>query len=233
MEINQITNHSHTLPNKVQSPINKASGTTFADVMSSLTRAQETKSEQSVKPSVESEYKMHTNKGDQVIDLEKYLSPKIVPGHNNLLDAPLLLPTEHNVNVLSKYSQEAVQALMQEYNIPAAPSSISFDPEGKLQLPADYPHAAVLRQALAEHPHVERALSTTAAVASHYAGMLEARAFSDEMSVARTQADRDRVAEKYSYLFDPNRPDKEIVLVFLENGDLVLKEKQAQQSLVK
>ncbi len=28
----------------------------------------------------------------------------------------------------------------------------------------------------------------------------------DEMSTARTQADRDRIIEKYSYLFDDNRP---------------------------
>jgi len=54
---------------------------------------------------------------------------------------------------------------------------------------------------------------------------MEGQPFRDEMSTARNQADRSRIAEKYSYLFDDNRPDKQITLTFLEDGSMLLGEK--------
>jgi hypothetical protein len=42
------------------------------------------------------------------------------------------------------------------------------------------------------------------------------------MSTARTQADRDRIVEKYSYLFDDNRQPVHIIFSFLDNGSMLV-----------
>jgi len=42
------------------------------------------------------------------------------------------------------------------------------------------------------------------------------------MSTARTQADRDRIVEKHSYLFDDNHPPTHIVLSFLHGGSMLV-----------
>lgn len=55
---------------------------------------------------------------------------------------------------------------------------------------------------------------------------MEAQPFRDEMSTARSQADRDRIVEKYSYLFDDNRAGKQIILTFLADGSMLLGEKK-------
>ena len=169
---------------------------------------------------------MDTNQGRSDFDLDEYFSPSEKSGPVNIEDIPLILPTAHNVDTLTKYSEQKFQSLLAQYNIPAAPAQIEFDQEGNLVLPNDYPYAAQLKQALRDNPDTEEALRTTAAVASHYAGILEGQPFRDEMSTARSQADRDRIAAKYSYLFDENRPPKQIVLTFLDDNRLVLAQKR-------
>jgi len=56
---------------------------------------------------------------------------------------------------------------------------------------------------------------------------MEGQPFRDEMSTARTQADRDRIIEKFSELFDDNRPGKQIILTFLEDGNMLVGERKA------
>ena len=165
---------------------------------------------------------MNTTKGNIEVNLDEYLSSKRTPESSSILDVPLLLPSAHNVDTLSKYSEQKVKALLAQYNIPTPPKTIQFDSSNQLVLPADYPHAAQLKQALNENPTVEKALQTTAALASHYAGIMEGQPFRDEMSTARSQADRDRIIEKYSYLFDDNRASKQIILSFLEDGSMLV-----------
>lgn len=172
-------------------------------------------------------YDMNTNHGDQKINLEDYLTPKTVSASVSLMDIPLLLPTAHNIDTLSTFSEEQFKGLLQQYNIPAPPATIEFDAEGKLVLPTDYPYASELKQAFSDNPGVENALRTTAALASHFAGIMEGAAFRDEMSTARNQADQDRIVQKYSYLFDDNRPAAQIVLAFLEDGSMLVGEKNA------
>lgn len=168
-------------------------------------------------------FMMNTNKADQEeINLDEYLTPGPV---NNLDDVSLLLPTAHNIDTLSKYSQEEFKQLLEQYNIPS-PATIEFDNHGQLVLPADYAYSAQLKHAFSENPKVENALRTTAALASHYAGIMEGQPFRDEMSIARTQTDRDRIVEKYSYLFDDNRPGKQIVLTLLEDGNMLVGERK-------
>ena len=189
----------------------------FANVMASVEEDTDMSLESSKSPS------MDTNQGHQSMDLDEYFSPNT---HSkapiNLLDLPLLLPTAHNVDTLSKYSEGKFKDLLSEYNIPSPPTSIEFDAEGKLVLPKDYPYASELKQAFDEHPEVEKALSTTAALASHYAGIMEGAGFRDEMSTARSQAEQDRSVQKYSYLFDDSRPATQIILAFAEDGSMLV-----------
>lgn len=177
-------------------------------------------------PSTSAVFSMDTSQGDQQeINLDEYLTPRAQPGSVNLNDIPLLLPTAHNIDTLTKYSQNEFKALLSQYGIPSPPESIEFNTEGQLVLPEDYAYSARLTQALTEHPKVENALHTTAAIASHYAGIMEGQPFRDEMTTARNQADRDRIIDNYSYLFDDNRPAIQIVLSFLDDGSMLLGEK--------
>lgn len=168
---------------------------------------------------------MDTNHGKISLDIGDYLTAPPQPGPVDLKSIPLLLPTEHNINTLSKHSEEAFRAFLSENGIPTPPSSIKFDAEGKLVLPADYPFADELSRALDENPGVEKALQTSAALASHYADIMEGAAFRDEMATARNAADQERIVQKYSHLFDDNRPGVQIVLSFLNDGSLLVGEK--------
>lgn len=200
----------------------------FADYLDALqttvSQRVEENSETSTKPTVN----MDTNQGSVAMNLDEYFSPKgPATGPVNLLDVPLLLPTAHNVDTLANYSEQKVKVLMEQYDIPTPPATIEFDQQGQMVLPPDYAYATQLEQAFKENPQVEEALRTTAALASHYAGIMEAQPFRDEMSTARTQADRDRIVEKYSYLFDDNRPPIHIVLSFLDDGSMLVGGKQS------
>jgi len=218
------TNHaisgSYSNENQASSEVVKSND--FSNVMSTV----------ETKTSVESDpYKslpMDTNQGHQKMNLDDYFSPRAPSqAHVNIMDIPLLLPTAHNVDTLSKYSEGKFKDLLSEYNIPSPPTSIEFDAEGKLVLPKDYPYASELKQAFDEHPEVEKALSTTAALASHYAGITEGAAFRDEMSTANSQADQERIVQKYSYLFDDNRPAAQIILAFAEDGSMLVGQSRA------
>ncbi|UUO21958.1 hypothetical protein FGD67_01135 [Colwellia sp. M166] len=222
MEIKNTVFQSHSQGVQQSEPLN--SNSNFYDIFAAY---QEKYAVEEVEKSNEhAVFNMNTTQGDQQeINLDEYLTPGLQSGSVNLNDIPLLLPTAHNIDTLSKYSQKEFNALLAKYDIPSPPATIEFDTEGKLVLPTDYAYAAELKQAFAENPKVENALRTTAALASHYAGIMEGQAFRDEMSIAKTQADRERIADKYSYLFDDNRQGKHIILRFLDDGSMLLGEK--------
>ena len=224
MQVSNATNSTYQSVNNDEPLVQRnEQGTSFANVMA------ETRPHQVADGSSEDQnmvFSMDTSQGHNKINLDKYLDPTPQSGHIDIRDIPLLLPTEHNINTLSKYSEDKFKGLLQEYNIPSPPATIEFDNEGKLVLPSGYPYSAELRSALEENPSVENALSTTAALASHYAGIMEGAAFRDEMSTARNQADQDRIVQKYSYLFDDNRPRAQIVLAFLNDGSMLVGEKE-------
>tara|TARA_R110001599_G_scaffold235400_1_gene434585 strand:+ start:5831 stop:6511 length:681 start_codon:yes stop_codon:yes gene_type:complete len=226
MQINTAMNTIHHLSSNNDQYSKKAQdGVNFANVMT--TEQSVASSEKNGNVSSSTAYVMDTNQGDQKINLENHLTPKPIPASVNLMDIPLLLPTAHNIDTLSKFSEEQFKGLLKQYDIPSPPETIEFDGEGKLVLPADYPYATELKQAFDDNPGIENALRTTAALASHYAGIMEGAAFRDEMSTARSQADQDRIVQKYSYLFDDNRPAAQIVLAFLEDGSMLVGEKNA------
>ena len=225
MQISNVTNSIYQLSsNDEQYSQTNDQGLSFANVIAA-TKSEQLDNESSA--NVGEVFAMDTNHGHNNINLDEYLTPKPHSGPVDLKDIPLLLPTAHNIDTLSKYSEAKFKDLLQQYNIPSPPSTIEFDGEGKLVMPADYPHAAELRQALEDNPGTENALKTTAALASHYAGIMEGQAFRDEMSTARSQADQDRIVQKYRYLFDDNRPQAQIVLAFLDDGSMLVGEKNA------
>jgi vancomycin resistance protein YoaR len=224
MYINNHTNLANqTLFETNKNSVNLSGGATFEDYMeamqSTISKKDSVADEASTKPTIP----MDTTKGSLELNLDDYFAPKS-PSNKpmNLFDVPLLLPSAHNVDTLAKYSEQKVKDLMQQYNIPKPPATIEFDQQGQLVLPQDYPYAAQLKHAFNENPQVEKALSTTAALASHYAGIMEGQPFRDEMSTARTQADRDRIVEKHGYLFDDNKPSIQIVLSFLDDGSMLI-----------
>lgn len=221
----EITNSAfHTQIQGSHQVGNAKSGSDFAQILAGYQPNKTESSKNEIRS--ESVYNMNTNQGNNDVNLDEYLTngPQTTPA--SLKDVELLLPTAHNVDTLAKYSQEKFKDLLSQYNIASPPETISFDNEGKIVIPADYPYTAQLKQALTENPIVENALRTTAALASHYTGIMEAQPFRDEMATARSQADRDRIIEKYSYLFDDDRPAKQIILSFLEDGSLLLGEKK-------
>lgn len=224
MYVNNQTNEiNQTLMDTNQVAKKTTSNNVFSDYMETLQASAATKVSTTDETATEFTFSMNTNKGSKDINLDDYFAAKS-PSEKpiNLLDIPLLLPTAHNVDTLAKYSEQKVKNLMEEYNIPTPPDTLEFDQEGQLVLPLDYPYSTQLKHALYENPQVEKALHTTCALASHYAGIMEGQPFRDEMSTARTQADRDRIVEKYSYLFDDNRPSIEIVLSFLDDGSMLV-----------
>lgn len=225
MQISNVTNSIYQLSsNDDQFSQKTEQSTRFANVIAATT-SQQISDDASMQHG--EMFEMDTNQGHSKINLDEYLTPKPHSGPVDLKDIPLLLPTAHNIDTLSKYSEAKFKDLLQQYNLPSPPATIEFDGEGKLVMPADYPHAAELREALEENPGTENALRTTAALASHYAGIMEGQAFRDEMSTARSQADQDRIVQKYSYLFDDNRPQAQIVLAFLDDGSMLVGDKSS------
>ena len=79
-------------------------------------------------------FAMDTNQGQSKVNLDEYLNPTPKSGSIDIRDITLLLPTEHNINTLSKYSEAKFKDLLQHYNIPSPPATIEFDGEGKLIL---------------------------------------------------------------------------------------------------
>lgn len=222
MQVSSVTNSIYQQATNEDSIVKKHNhNTRFANVMAAASHLSVGDSN-TVPNGV---FAMDTSQGHNKINLDEYLNPTPQAGPVDIRDIPLLLPSEHNINTLSKYSEAKFKDLLQQYDIPSPPETIEFDGEGKLKLPFDYPYSAELRSALEENPGVENALSTTAALASHYAGIMEGAAFRDEMSTARNQADQERIVQKYSYLFDDNRPQAQIVLAFLDDGSMLVGEK--------
>jgi len=220
-DANNSISNSYSNTNQASSETSKSND--FSNIMSSVQTNAKTGVDSSTLPA------MDTNQGHQKMSLDDYFSTTPSQAPVSLMDIPLLLPTAHNLDTLSKYSEAKFKDLLSEYNIPSPPISIEFDAEGELVLPNDYAYASELKQAFAEHPEVEKALSTTAALASHYAGIMEGAAFRDEMSTARSQTDQDRIVQKYSYLFDDNRPAAQIVLAFTEDGSMLVGQSNARQ----
>lgn len=163
-------------------------------------------------------YPMDTNKGKTDIDLNSYFEPQ--SGPVDLDSIPLLMPTASNIETLQNHISSVMPDFLSEYGIPEAPSSIQYDMEGKIVLPADYPYSEEFKDALEQEPQLAKQLQTVNALASHYAAMQESLPFHEAASQAESQAELDAIIEQFSYLFDDNRRYPEITLQFSKEGSL-------------
>lgn len=162
-----------------------------------------------------------TDAGSKNLDIDAYFNP--TPNADSVSYThlpPLLLPSPNNINALAKHISAAMPQFLSDNNIPSPPSSISYDNEGKMQLPADYQYAAQFKVALEKNPAMERELRTVNALTSHYVEMSKSIPFIEDYQAANNSAEQAAVVKKYSYLFSPNRHYTSIALQFSVEGRL-------------
>lgn len=163
------------------------------------------------------EVTLSTTKGAVKVNLDEYFSPPKNQGRINLDEIPLLLPNAENLKVLSEHAEERFNELLEKYNIPHAPEEITYNSEGKLILPNDYPYSNELKQALKENEGIDRELRTLHALTSHFAELQKSIPFHEEFSKATTRAEEEAIVAKYSHLFDDNRSYSSIALSFKDD----------------
>ncbi|MCP4595308.1 hypothetical protein [Neptuniibacter sp.] len=170
-------------------------------------------------------YTLSTAGGDREYDLDSYFEPK--PAHEaSLLDLDsVLLPNTQNVSVLQDHLSKIFPEFLSRHDIPEAPETIRYDYAGQVVLPADYPYADQLKQALKEEPAIARELSTVNALASHLAALKELEPYHQEMEKAATKAEIDAVIDKYSHLLSDNRSYPEVELSFIKEGQVTVTSK--------
>ena len=208
-----------SLPNKAS--VAQSQGNSYTPMVSDAVRTallniQETDTENS------SKYTMFTDKGNIDVDLDNLFSndPNST-GFKSIGDLPpLLLPSSENIKAMSSHVSGRFKQMLAEYNIPSAPEKMTHDNQGKMHLPADYPYADELNQALEENPGIARELSTVNALTSHYVAIQERMPFIEEMGNASSQAETDKVIAKYSHLLHDNHSYKSLALMFSQDGDL-------------
>ena len=163
---------------------------------------------------------LDTSNGKIKIDIEEYFTPQQNAGPINLKDVPLLMPSKNNIEALKSYASDEFKTMMADYGIPEAPSKISYDAEGEIQFPADYPYTDKVKNALDENPALERAMRTASALTSHYVAIQERMPFIEAMNNAQSQAVIDMLIAKYSHLLNDNHDYQDIALAFSKDGDM-------------
>lgn len=177
-----------------------------------------------VSPAADGRAEFDTDRGRREIDIGDYFSGQGQSPNQGeqvtLRDSlpPLLLPTQRNIDALSAHLGETLPRFLADNNIPAAPASLRYDGAGKLQLPADYPYARELQNALQKNPATARELSTLNALASHVGQLNQLIPFNQEYAAARTPGEAAAVVAKYSYLFSERRQPVDTELVLSPEG---------------
>lgn len=160
-----------------------------------------------------------TDQGAQSLDIDAYFTP---PTGGYLTLPPLLLPSQRNIDALNSHISAAMPEFLAENGIPSAPASITYDDQGKMQLPADYPYADQFRQALEKNPALDRELHTVNALTSHRVEINKVLPFQQEYAAASSQAEAEAVVAKYAYLFSGTRFSSSIALGFSVAGRLTV-----------
>lgn len=163
-----------------------------------------------------------TDQGPKNLNIDDYFTPASSAGSSLSSLPPLLLPNQNNIDALTNHISTVFPQFLAQNNIPAAPSSITYDSNGQIQLPADYAYAAQFKQALTNNPTISRELSAVHALTSHMVEMNKSIPFQQEYAAASTQSAADAVVTKYSYLFSNNHHYDSIALQFSANGNLSL-----------
>lgn len=163
-------------------------------------------------------YQVETSVGTSSIDFDAYFSPgfganqQFAPG-----EFPILLPNEANVAALNAHVAKAFPAFLAANNIPEAPSSMSVDSAGNLQLPADYPYADQLKKALAGDQRMDQQLRSLNSLSSYVADGYAMAPFEKEMANA-APGDVEGIVNKYRWLFTPGRSMPETSIHFSKSG---------------
>ncbi len=204
------------------------SGENFSDTLALTQTAQNKYTELSKSISAsgqESIVIFDTNQGAINLDIDAYFSNnRNANNASSLLQTlpPLLLPTQNNIDALSNHISATFPQFLTENNIPSAPSSISYDSNGQIQLPSDYAYTSELKQALANNPALSAQLSTVHALTSHFSGIQKSMSFQQEYRAAATQTEVDATVARYHYLFSGNRSFNSKPLLFTEDGHMKL-----------
>lgn len=160
-----------------------------------------------------------TDQGAKSLDIDAYFTP---PAGGYLTLPPLLMPSQRNIDALSSHISSAMSKLLADNGIPSAPANITYDSQGKMQLPADYPYADKFRQALEKNPALDRELHTVNALTSHMVEMNKSLPFQQEYAATSSQAEVDAVIAKYASLLSGNRLSSSIALEFSATGHLTM-----------
>ncbi len=165
-----------------------------------------------------------TNKGNVNADLDALFSDVPPTTGKRLLSdlPPLLFPTAENIEAITEHVSARFQEMLAQYGIPSAPSEITYDQEGRMRLPADYPYAEELKAALDENPGLARELSTLSAMSSQFAELQKRVPFHEEYEQASTKAEAEQIVRKYSHLFQDTQSYSRIALVFSDSGELAV-----------
>jgi hypothetical protein len=161
-----------------------------------------------------------TDQGFKNLAIDAYFSNEASSSFQTL--PPLLLPSKNNIDILTNHISAAFPQFLAQNDIPYAPSSLTYDNEGQVQLPPDYAYASELKQALANNPTMAKELSTVNALTSHFVELQKIAPFQEEYAAATTQAEADAVVARYRYLFSDNHHYDTIALQFSASGRLSL-----------
>ena len=162
-----------------------------------------------------------TSQGALELDIEAYFTPPSGSGVD-LNSVPLLMPSQKNIDALRQHLSSSMPEFLARHGIPSAPARITYDNQGKIQLPADYPYAEQFEQALEKEPAMARELSAVHAITSSWVEIQKSMPFQQEYAAASSQAEIDAILTKYRYLFSDNRPNDTIALNFSTSGQLTL-----------
>ena len=135
-----------------------------------------TQSNSTVPPDKGSTATLETSQGSKHVNIDDYFSTdgSINSAPSSLHELPpLLLPTESNIEALTKHISANFPQFLSMNGIPSAPSSITYNREGQIEFPSDYAYATELKQALSDTPKMARELKTVHALSSHFVEIRE------------------------------------------------------------
>ena len=131
---------------------------------------------------------------------------------------PLILPTAANVKALAADVSSKMPAFLAQAGIPSAPASISYDAEGQLTLPADYPYAAQFKAALDSAPAFSHEIAALNGIASQAADLIRMAPAQAALEKATTDAEAQAILQQYGMKEGHHSPL--IALLFDANAQL-------------
>jgi len=165
----------------------------------------------------------NTSQGYKDLNIDALFSPADPSAVYSLQTLPpLLLPSKDNIDALTKHISAKMPQFLAENNIPSAPSSISYNQNGQIQLPSDYAYTSEFMEGLENDPVMAKELSTVNALTSHYVEMQKLVPFHNEFASANSQAEIDAVIAKYSDLLSDTRQNSIITMSLSDSGRLSL-----------